>query len=97
MTSLGYPSQESNKLNRLEGIYLGKVENSYSFCIKSTIGNDETVYFDDILSVILDRYPIHLQKHIGEHFIISYIEREIILEEKREKKVTIIRLQKVLP
>ncbi|KAA1243585.1 hypothetical protein [Aquimarina sp. RZ0] len=90
------PSQETNRIKQLEGGYQGRVENGYSFCFKTASGFEKTMVFNEILSVILEKYPLHIDTHIGENFIISFT-RDIRTEEKGSREVsTIIRLQSIV-
>ncbi|WP_299184831.1 hypothetical protein [uncultured Aquimarina sp.] len=84
----------SQKIIQLEGVYQGHVQEGYSFCYKTITGFEETIVFNEILSVILEKHPLNTDKLIGEHFIISFV-NNVIIEKKRKKVVsTILRLQK---
>ncbi len=90
-------SQEINRIEQLEGVYQGRVEGGYSFCCKTVSGFDEILVFNEVLSVILEKYPLHIDKHIGENFIISFT-KDIIIEGKKNREVsTVLRLQKLVP
>ncbi len=90
-------SQEINRIGQLEGVYQGRVEEGYSFCCKTASGFEKILVFNEILSVVLEKYPLHIDKHVGEDFIISFT-KDIIIEEKRSREVsTILRLQKLAP
>ncbi|SHJ09549.1 hypothetical protein [Aquimarina spongiae] len=94
--TIGY-SQEINRIEQLQGVYQGRVEGGYSFCCKTVSGFDEILVFNEVLSVILEKYPLHTDKHIGENFIISFT-KDIIIEKKKSREVsTILRLQKLVP
>ncbi len=97
LTSFGISTpQEINRIGELEGVYQGQVEGGYSFCCKTSSGFEEALVFNEILSVILEKYPLYIDKHVGQNFIISFT-KDIIIEEKRSKEVsTIIRLQKLV-
>ncbi len=90
-------SQGSNQINKVEGIYLGRVEGGYSFCCKTAPGIEEMVVFDEILSVILEKYPLHMDEHVGENFMISFVENVMVRDSGSEGISTVIRLQKLLP
>lgn len=89
------PSQGMSQINEIEGVFLGRVENGYSFCGKTALAMEEIVVFDEILSVILEKYPLHEDKHIGENFIISFIENVGVREDDNKVTSTVIRLQKL--
>ncbi|GAA4273156.1 hypothetical protein GCM10022258_24500 [Aquimarina gracilis] len=92
-----FPSQGTSQIKKIEGVFLGRVENGYSFCCKTVSGFDEILVFNEVLSVILEKYPLHTDKHIGENFIISFT-KDIIIEKKKSREVlTILRLQKLVP
>ena len=90
-------SQGSQQINKVEGIYLGRVEGGYSFCCKTSLGIEEMVVFDEILSVILEKYPLHMDEHVGENFMISFVENVVVRDSGSEGVSTVIRLQKLLP
>ncbi|TSE08364.1 hypothetical protein [Aquimarina algiphila] len=91
------PSQEINQIRQLEGVYQGQVEGGYSFCYKTAYGFERILVFNEILSVILEKYPLHIDKHVGENFIISFT-KNIIIEGKKNREVsTVLRLQKLVP
>ncbi|MBQ0733322.1 hypothetical protein [Aquimarina celericrescens] len=91
------PSQGINQIQQLEGVYEGRVEEGYSFCCKTASGFEKILIFNEILSVIQEKYPLHNNKHIGENFIISF-SKDTVVEEKRSREVSIIlRLQKLVP
>ncbi len=91
------PSQEINQIRQLEGIYQGQVEEGYSFCYKTASGFEKTLVINEILSVILEKYPLHINTYVGENFIISFT-KDTIIEEKRSREIsTILRLQKLVP
>lgn len=92
-----FPPQGTSQIKKVEGIFIRRFEDGYSFCVKTTMDMEEIVVFDEILSIILEMYPLHEDKHIGENFIISFVERKMIMDNGREEKSTIIRLQKLLP
>ncbi len=93
--TISYSQGEVNQLRQLEALYQGQVGDGYSFCYKSGSGLEKIVVFDEILSVILKKYPLHSDKHVGENFLISFT-RDSIIEEKTKKEVsTILRLQKL--
>ncbi len=90
-------SQEINQIEHLEGVYQGQVEGDYLFCCKTASGFERILVFNEILSVILEKYPLHIDKHVGESFIISFI-KDIIIEKKKSRELsTVIRLQKLVP
>ncbi len=92
-----FSSQEINQIGQLEGVYQGQVEGGYSFCCKTVSGFDEILVFNEVLSVILEKYPLHIDKYVGENFIISFT-KDIIIEGKKNREVTtILRLQKLVP
>ncbi len=94
--TIGY-SQEINRIEQLEGVYQGRIKGGYSFCYKTVSGFEEILVFNEILSVILEKYPLHTDKHIGENFIISFT-KDIIIDKKKSREVsTILRLQKLVP
>lgn len=98
LISLGIsPTQETSQIKKIEGVFLGRVGDGYSFCGKVTLGMEEIVVFDEILSVILEKYPLHEDKHIGENFIIWFIENVRVLEDGKKETSTVIRLQKLMP
>ncbi|NAY91208.1 hypothetical protein GTQ34_04685 [Muricauda sp. JGD-17] len=98
LTSLAiFPHQGMDQIKKVEGVFLGRVENGYSFCCKTALSKEEIVVFDEILSVILEKYPLHTDKHIGENFIISFIENNRVWEDSSKKISTVIRLQKLMP
>jgi len=88
-------SQGSQEINKVEGIYLGLVEGGYSFCLITASGIEEEVVFDEILSVILEKYPLHEAEYVGESFKISYVKNIMVRDTGSEKIVTVIRLQKL--
>ncbi|MFH6604463.1 hypothetical protein ACEZ3G_13305 [Maribacter algicola] len=90
------PSQGISQINEIEGVFLGCVEDGYSFCGKTALAMEEIVVFDEILSVILEKYPLHEDKHIGENFIISFIEHVEVWEDDGKEISTLIRLQKLM-
>nr|WP_298995543.1 hypothetical protein [uncultured Allomuricauda sp.] len=92
-----FPPQGTSQIKKVEGIFLGRVEDGYSFCGKTALGVEEIVVFDEILSVILEKYPLHEDKHIGENFIISFVENVRVWEDNSEETSTVIRLQKLIP
>lgn len=92
-----FPPQGTSQIKKVEGVYLGHLEDGYSFCVKTTMDMEEIVVFDEILSIILEKYPLHEDKHIGENFIISFVESEMTMDNGSIEKSTIIRLQKLLP
>ncbi|WP_422859907.1 hypothetical protein ACOKFD_03055 [Flagellimonas sp. S174] len=89
------PAQEVNGIRQVEGVYLGYVEGGYSFCSKTEPGMEEIVVFDEILSVILEKYPLHTNEHVGKNFRISFIKTTMGGKDGREGISTILRLQKV--
>ncbi|PKV48061.1 hypothetical protein ATE84_0044 [Aquimarina sp. MAR_2010_214] len=90
-------SQEINQIRQLERVYQGQVEGGYSFCYKTAFGFERILVFNEVLSVILEKYPLHIDKHVGENFIISFT-KDIIIEGKKNREVTtILRLQKLVP
>lgn len=91
------PPQGTSQIKKIEGVFLGRVEDGYSFCGQTALAMDEIVVFDEILSVILEKYPLHEDKHIGENFIISFIEHVGVWEDDNEETSTVIRLQKLPP
>ncbi|AWX43734.1 hypothetical protein HME9304_00725 [Flagellimonas maritima] len=98
LISLGIsPIQETSQIKKIEGVFLGRAENGYSFCGKTALGMEQIVIFDEVLSVILEKYPLHEDKYIGENFIISFIESIMIWRDDKEKTSTVIRLQKLMP
>ncbi|WP_299170624.1 hypothetical protein [uncultured Allomuricauda sp.] len=98
LISLGIPlTQQTSQIKKIEGVFLGRVENGYSFCGKAVLGKEEIVVFDKVLSVILEKYPLHEDKYIGENFIISFIESVMIWGDGAEETSTVIRLQKLIP
>ena len=98
MTSLAIaPHQGTDQINKVEGIFIGRVEDGYSFCCKTEQGEEKIIVFDEILSVILEKYPLNEDKHRGENFIISFIGNIELWESDSEKKSTIIRLEKLVP
>ena len=98
LTSLSFSvSRGSTQIKQVEGIYLGRVEGGYSFCCKTALGIEEMVVFDEILSVILERYPLHMDEHVGENFMISFVENVMVWDSGSEEISTVIRLRKLLP
>lgn len=96
LTSLGSsPSQGINQIKKVEGVFIGHSEGGYSFCGKTPLGIEEIVVFDEILSVILEKYPLHNDKHVGENFVISFVGNVGNGEDSRTDTSTIIRLQKL--
>ncbi|GAA4275741.1 hypothetical protein GCM10022259_04650 [Aquimarina mytili] len=92
-----FPTQEINQIRQLEGVYQGQVEGGYSFCYKTASGFERILVFNEVLSVILEKYPLHIDKHVGENFIISFT-KNIIIEGKKNREVsTVLRLQKLVP
>jgi len=91
------PLQGTRQIEKIEGVFLGRVEDGYSFCGKTALSMEEIVVFDEILSVILEKYPLHEDKQIGENFIISFIQNVGVLEDINKKTSTVIRLQKLAP
>ncbi len=90
------PSQEIERIEKVEGVYQGRVNYGYSFCYKTESGLERTLVFNEILSVILEKYPLYINKHVGQNFIISFT-KDIIMEEKGSREVsTIIHLQKLV-
>lgn len=89
-------SQGSQQINKVEGIYLGRVEDGYSFCRITASGIEEEVVFDEILSVILEKYPLHRAEYVGESFKISYVKNIMVRDTGSEEIVTVIRLQKII-
>jgi len=92
-----FPPQGTSQIKKIEGVYLGRVEDGYSFCGKTALAMEEIVVFDKILSVILEKYPLHEDKHIGENFIISFVEHVGVWEDDNKETSTVIRLQKLMP
>lgn len=90
-------SQGLTQIKQVEGIYLGRVEEGYSFCCKTAPGIEEIVVFDEILSVILEKYPLHMDEHVGGNFMISFVENVIVKNSGSEEISTVIRLQKLIP
>ncbi|RKN82452.1 hypothetical protein [Ulvibacterium marinum] len=98
LTSLAIsPHQRIDQINKVEGIFIGRVENGYSFCCKTEKGEEKIVVFDEILSVILKKYPLHENQNIGESFIISFIGNDRVWEDYNKETSTVIRLQKLMP
>ncbi len=100
LTSLAIsPPQGTDQIKKIEGVFLGRVEGGYSFCSKTALGIEEILFFDEILSVILEKYAldVHDDRHIGENFIISYIENVRVWEDGSDVTSTVIRLQKLMP
>ncbi|PWL40007.1 hypothetical protein DKG77_04050 [Flagellimonas aquimarina] len=98
LISLGIsPTQQTNQIKKIEGVFLGRVENGYSFCGKAALGMEEIVVFDEVLSVVLEKYQLHEDKYIGENFIISFIEGVLIWRDGKEETSTVVRLQKLMP
>ena len=91
------PPEGTSQIKKIEGVFLGRVEDGYSFCGKTALGMEEIVIFDEILSVILEKYPLNEDKHIGENFIISFIEKVRVREDDGKETSTVIRLQKLNP
>ena len=91
------PPQVTSQIKKIEGVFLGRVEDGYSFCGKTALAMEEIVVFDEILSVILEKYPLHEDKHIGEKFIISFIGHVGVCEDDIKETSTVIRLQKLMP
>ena len=60
------PSQGMSQINEIEGVFLWCVQDGYSICGKTALAMEEIVVFDEILSVILEKYPLHEDKHIEE-------------------------------
>ena len=89
--------QGINQIKKVEGVFIGRSEGGYSFCSKTALGIEEILVFDEVLSVILETYPVHDDKHIGENFIISFIENNRVWEDSSKKTSTVIRLQKLMP
>ena len=89
-------SKRSNQIMQVEGIYLGRVEEGYSFCCKTTPGIEEIVVFDEILSVILEKYPLHGDEHVGGNFMISFVENAMVRDSGSEEISTVIRLQELI-
>ncbi len=90
-------SQEINQIRQLEGVYQGQVEGGYSFCCKTESGSERILVFKEILNVILEKHPLHIDKLVGQKFIISFT-KDIIIEGKGSREVwTILRLQKLVP
>ncbi len=91
-----YPFQEIEKIEKEEGVYEGHDNYGYSFCCKTEDGFESILIFNEILSVVLEKHPLHINKHIGQNFIISFT-KDVIIEEKGSREVsTIIRLQKLV-
>lgn len=98
LISLGIsPTQETRRIKKIEGFFLGHVEDGYSFCGQTALAMEEIVVFDEILSVILEKYPLHEDKHIGENFIISFTEHIGVGKDDKKETSTVIRLQKLMP
>lgn len=98
LISLGiFPSQATGQIKKIEGVFLGRVEDRYSFCDKTVLGTEEIVVFDEVLSVILEKYPLHEDTYIGKNFIISFIENDRVWEDHHRVTSTVIRLQKLRP
>ena len=91
------PSQGTSQIKEIEGVFLGRIEEGYSFCCKTVSGFEEILVFNEVLSVILEKYPLHEDKHIGENFIISFIEHVGVWEDDNKETSTVIRLQKLAP
>ncbi|MEM1339107.1 MAG: hypothetical protein AAGF96_15210 [Bacteroidota bacterium] len=87
-------SQGLTKIKQVEGIYLGRFEEGYSFCCKTAPGIEEVVVFDEILSVILEKYALHMDEHIGINFTISFVKNVMVRGNGSEEISTVIRLQK---
>ena len=95
LTSFSFSvSKRSNQIMQVEGIYLGRVEEGYSFCCKTAPGIEEIIVFDEILSVIIERYSLYMDEHVGENFIISFNKSLIAKENGSNEVTTVIRLQK---
>ncbi len=98
LTTLAIPPHQGiDQIKKVEGVFFGRVEDGYSFCCKTALGMEEIVVFDEILSVILEKYPLHIDKHVGGNFIISFIENVKVWEDDIEETSTVIRLQKLMP
>ncbi|MEK6153550.1 hypothetical protein WIW50_09830 [Flavobacteriaceae bacterium 3-367] len=91
------PSQETNQIGQIEGVYLGRVEGGYSFCCKTGPEVEGILVFNEVLSVILKKHPLHFDKHIGENFIISFTKDVMVWHDGSKEISTIIRLQKLMP
>ncbi len=91
-----FPYQKIEGIEKLEGIYQGRIEDGYSFCCKTESGSERILVFKEILNVILEKHPLHIDKLVGQKFIISFT-KDIIIEGKGSREVwTILRLQKLV-
>lgn len=90
-------SQGLKQINHVEGIYIGRVEGGYSFCCQTEGGIEEIVVFDEILPVILEKYPLQVDEHVGGNFMISFVKNVMVGENGAEEISTVIRLQKRRP
>ena len=87
------PCSEKDKFKKVEGVYIGHLENGYFFCCKTKAGGEEVVVFDRVLSVILESYALQVDQHIGENFIISFTNDVMVRFEGKEEISTIIHLE----
>ncbi|XLS30824.1 hypothetical protein ACJD0Z_08320 [Flavobacteriaceae bacterium M23B6Z8] len=92
-----YPYQGASQIEKVEGVYLGHLEKGYSFCYKTSVDTEEIIVFDEILSVILEKYPLHENKYLEQNFIVSFITNDRNSEIENKKTTTVVRLQKLLP
>ncbi len=89
--------QVSERIKQTNGLYIGQGKDGYSFCCKTANGIEEIVVFNEILPVILEKYPMHKNDLVGEYFLISYVKNVLIRKNSREEISTIIRLKKPIP
>lgn len=90
-------SQGVKRINQVEGVYLGRVEDGYSFCCKTGSGIEQIIVFDEVLSVILEKHPLHLDEQVGENFMVSFVKNFMVGENSSAEILTIVRLQKLKP
>lgn len=90
-------SQVTERIKQTEGVYIGQVKDGYSFCCKTATGIEEIVVFNEILAVILEKYPMHKNEYVGEYFLISYVKNVVRRKNISEEISTVIRLKRPIP
>ena len=88
-------SQQTNSIDQLEAVYEGYTEEGYLFCHVKRTGNKQIIIFNNILSVILEKYPLHTDVFIGIKFIISFTTKSTFDKEGQKQTSTILRLQRL--
>ena len=88
-------TKDSNQIEQVNGVYLGRTGNGFSFNCKTNPKTEKTIVFNEILSVILEMYPLHKDEYLGTRFTVSYIKSNMVLDGTGEEITTVVRLQKI--